>query len=421
MIQRYLGNKTSIIDPIIKEINKICEPGDLVCDIFSGTLAVSMALKRNGYRVISNDINKFSYSFGKSFLVNNTIPDFSFSKLGIDQDKYQVGIDEMLSNLKDAPGFRFLENVVHLKRYRKLTIVLHYLNLLKRTDLPKEFQKSYFFNTYTPSGRNSAFTSSRGTKGNRRFFTAENGKRIDLILNKIREWKQAGLLTETQYCLLVSIAAESIEKVSNTQGTFHDFPRTIFDSRATKKLFLRLPAMDDVISTHSDHILGKERDSLEFINEVPSHKLLYIDPPYNFRQYTSYYFMLNLICDYCEIKSLKDYFSNVDFVRGQNVEKEFTSTFCKSSQFIPSLGQLISDADADYVMMSYFNGRNHANNKIPVKDENGIQGIKDFFSGELFVKGSFRIKPITRLNYQSFNGHKAHELIEYLFIARKKN
>mgnify|MGYP000370248342 CR=1 FL=1 len=335
MIQRYLGNKTSIIDPIIKEVNSLCEPGDRVCDIFSGTLAVSMALKKNGYRVVSNDINKFSYSFGKSFLVNNTIPDFNFLKLGIDQKKHANGIDEMLSNLKDASGFKFLEDNAYLKRYRKLTIVLHYLNFLKYTDLKKEFRKNYFFNTYTPLGKNSEFVSMRGTKGKRRFFTGENGKRIDLILNKIREWKQSGLLTEVQYCLLVSIAAESIEKVSNTQGTFHDFPRNEYDSRATKKLFLRLPGMDDVVSTNNDHIIGKERDSLEFIREVPFHRLLYIDPPYNFRQYTSYYFMLNLICDYCEIESLRDYFSKVDFVRGQNVEKDFKSTFCQSSQFIP--------------------------------------------------------------------------------------
>jgi hypothetical protein len=31
------------------------------------------------------------------------------------------------------------------------------------------------------------------------------------------------------------------------------------------------------------------------------------------------------------------------------------------------------------------------------------------------------MKPIKRLNYQSFNGHKAQELNEYLFIAKKKN
>ena len=73
-----------------------------------------------------------------------------------------------------------------------------------------------------------------------------------------------------------------------------------------------------------------------------------------------------------------------------------------------------------YVLMSYFNGRNHSNNNIPVKNENGIDKIESFFRSDLFVSGSFKMKPIKRLNYQSFNGHKAQKLNEYLFIAKKK-
>ena len=64
-----------------------------------------------------------------------------------------------------------------------------------------------------------------------------------------------------------------------------------------------------ILSNLKGHQIGKERDSLEYIKEIPRHKVLYIDPPYNFRQYTSYYFMLNLISDYCEIDNLEKYFS----------------------------------------------------------------------------------------------------------------
>lgn len=421
MIQRYLGNKNSIIEPILEEVGLVCNHGDWVCDIFSGTLSVSMALKRNGYRVISNDINKFSYSFGISFLKNNSIPIFNFNLLKIDESKYSVGVDNTLLELKDKEGFSFLYEKKNYTSYKKLATLINYLNHLTESELPEQYRLTFFFDTYTPEGKNSYFKSLRGTSGNRKFFTSENGKRIDLILNKISQWKKEGLLNEVQYNLLVSILAESIEKVSNTQGTFHDFPRDMFDSRALKKLFLRLPPLDDVLSTKQKHIVGKERDSLEFIKEVRPHKLIYIDPPYNFRQYTSYYFMLNLICDYCELESPENYFNNVEFVRGQNLEKDFKSTFCQNHLFIPSLENLIKDAKTEYVLMSYFNGRNHSNNNIPVKNENGIDKIESFFNSDLFVSGSFKMKPIKRLNYQSFNGHKAQELNEYLFIAKKKN
>jgi len=421
VIQRYLGNKNSIIEPILEEVGSICNQGDWVCDIFSGTLSVSMALKRNGFRVISNDINKFSYSFGISFLKNNSIPVFNFKSLKIDESQYSIGVDDTLLALKDKEGFTFLSEKNNYFAYKKLATLINYLNHLTISELPKQYRQSFFFDTYTPEGKNSCFKSLRGTSGNRKFFTSENGKRIDLILNKISQWKKEDLLNEVQYTLLVSILAESIEKVSNTQGTFHDFPRDIFDSRALKLLFLRLPPLDDVLSTNQEHVVGKERDSLEFIKEVRPHKLIYIDPPYNFRQYTSYYFMLNLICDYCEMESPNDYFDNIEFVRGQNMEKEFKSTFCQNHLFIPSLEKLITDAKTEYVLMSYFNGRNHSNNNIPVKNENGIDKIESFFRSDLFVSGSFKMKPIKRLNYQSFNGHKAQELNEYLFIAKKKN
>ena len=84
MIQRYLGNKNSIAQHILQEVNRFCRPGDLVCDIFSGTISMSMALKRNGYRVASNDINIFSFHYSNCYLKNNEIPDFDLIKLGID-------------------------------------------------------------------------------------------------------------------------------------------------------------------------------------------------------------------------------------------------------------------------------------------------------------------------------------------------
>ena len=249
MIQRYLGNKNSIIAPILSEVKKVCKTGDWVCDIFSGTLAVSMALKRNGFHVIANDINKFSYSFGISRLKNNSLPAFNCKVLNIDESKFGVGVDEVLLNLKDKEGFLFLSNKNNYSAYKKLASVLNYLNHLTISEIPKQYNHSFFFDTYTPEGENSRFKSLRGTTGRRRFFTPENGERIDLILNKILQWLREGLLNEVQYSLLVSVVAESVEKVSNTQGTFHDFPRNEFDSRALKKLILRLPPFDDVLST----------------------------------------------------------------------------------------------------------------------------------------------------------------------------
>ena len=419
MIQRYLGNKNSIADHILREVGRFCQPGDIVCDIFSGTISMSMALKRSGYRVVSNDISIFSYHYANCYLRNNTIPAFDLGLLGINGADYENIAQEVIEKKKDEVGFSFLRNQQLYELYKNLIIVLVYLERIETTDIAKEFQAHYIYNTYTEKGENSYFRSLRGTEGHRRFFTPANGKRIDNILNKIREWNDNQLLSEVQYSLLISILCESIEKISNTQGTYHDFQRELYDERALHDLTLRIPPFDDVISTQNEHIIGRAQDSLRFIKEVPDHRLLYLDPPYNFRQYTSYYFMLNLICNYCTIKNLNKYFKNVKFVRGQNMDDDFDSTFCKSDKFIESLRQLISDARTQYVIMSYYDGRNHEN-KGPRRKDNGIAAIIELFRSDIFKAGSFEQLAFERTNYQSFQGHTADKCNEYLFIAEKR-
>ncbi len=419
MIQRYLGNKNSIADHILHEVGRFCQPGDIVCDIFSGTISMSMALKRSGYRVVSNDISIFSYHYANCYLRNNTIPVFDLGLLGISGADFENIAQEVIEKKKDEVGFLFLRNQHLYELYKNLVIVLIYLERIEATDIAKKFQARYIYNTYTEEGNNSYFRSLRGTEGHRRFFTPANGKRIDNILNKIREWNDNHLLSEVQYSLLISILCESIEKISNTQGTYHDFQRELYDERALHDLTLRIPPFDDVVSTQNEHIIGRAQDSLNFIREVPKHKLLYLDPPYNFRQYTSYYFMLNLICNYCTIKNLNKYFKNVKFVRGQNMDDDFDSTFCKSDKFIESLHQLISDARTQYVIMSYYDGRNHENKGTHRKD-NGIAAIVNLFESDMFKAGSFEQLAFERTNYQSFQGHTADKCNEYLFIAEKR-
>ena len=418
MIQRYLGNKNSIADHIMHEVDRFCQPGDIVCDIFSGTISMSMALKKRGYRVISNDISVFSYHYANCYLRNNTIPDFDLGVLGIDGSNYEIKAQEAIKTKNNETGYSFLEDQRLYELYKKLVIVLLYLERVETKDIEKKYQAHYFYNTYTEEGKNSFFRSLRGTVGHRRFFTPSNGNKIDNALNKIREWNDCHLLTDVQYSLLISILCESIEKISNTQGTYHDFQREVYDERAIHDLTLRIPPFDDVISTQNEHIIGRAQDSLRFIKSVPRHKLLYLDPPYNFRQYTSYYFMLNLICNYCTIKNLNKYFKNVQFVRGQNMDDDFDSTFCKSDKFITSLEQLIKDAKTQHVIMSYYDGRNHENKGTHRKD-NGISAIIQLFESRLFKAGSFEQLAFERTNYQSFQGHTADKCNEYLFIAEK--
>lgn len=69
---RYMGNKNKLLDFIIPEIKKITKKGEIICDLMSGTGAVSYALK-DKYIVYTNDIQYYSYIINKAIIENNEI------------------------------------------------------------------------------------------------------------------------------------------------------------------------------------------------------------------------------------------------------------------------------------------------------------------------------------------------------------
>jgi adenine-specific DNA-methyltransferase len=420
MLNRYIGKKTALLDRILEVTSSRAAPGALVCDIFSGTLAVSLAMKQEGYRVATNDINYLSAVYGRAFLLSSDVPAVSVNDLVPSRDRRDSRDEavELLTGLHGSPGYRFVENGVR-DRYLDLLSVLAFLGRQTTRGLPKRYRRSDFFDHYCEAGEKSHFVSSRGREGRRRFFTPDNARRLDAVLNRLRYWRVEGYCDETIMSVLLASLIDGIEKVSNTQGTYHDFPRTTYDARALKPLRLVPPAYDGLLGQRADHIMGVAEDSLEFIRKVPKHDVLYIDPPYNFRQYSAYYFLPNVIGRYPEYQDPGSYFGAVKYVRGQNPEHDFTSTFCSAPKFVDSLKALIARARTKTVILSYFDGRNHWNEFKAESNGRGYAMIAELFNSDLFAAGSCEVVPITRRNYQSYGGFKAKDVLEYLFIADK--
>lgn len=392
LIQRYLGNKSNISQEIVDLVQKVASPGDLVFDAFSGSLAVSAALRSAGFEVACNDINHFSWLFARAYFSANELP--------------------------NPPGLTPMSPAVSWAYWQE---ELAHLTDEDLSDVPRRHRRSDIFDHYCEEGSKSSFVSKRGAVGRRRFFSAANARAIDRALCRIRYRHRSGQITEQVRCILTSALINAVEKVSNTQGTYHDFPRDFVDSRALKPLRLRMPAPEIFSGPPSRHI-GKAEDSLDFAQRLPRHRVMYLDPPYNFRQYTAYYFMLNLLSSHAEIEDLDEYFAGIEFVRGQNMKDDFKSTFCNRQGFIPSLRSLVQRADAEYVILSYFDGRNHWGSfKSEDAETEGKRLLEEFFRSDLFVDGSFDFIPVDRLNYQSYGGYSAKPIQEFLFVARKSN
>lgn len=422
MLARYLGNKSSVLAPLMTTIESLAAPGAHVVDAFSGSLTVSMALKTNGYRVTANDINLFSSTFADAYLipVEPADPDLSslLSRKKISESRPIARA--RLETLRSQPGFHFLESEEYARRYTNYLTLLRHLETAMPDELPDGYRRTDFFDTYCEEGKNSAFTSSRGSTGKRRFFTPENATRIDIALNQLRAWRQQGEADAQTLATLQSGLVRSVECVANTQGTFHDFIRQGWDSRALNPLRFDPPPMDDVVAGVGGHAAGRERDTLDFIGEVEDHAVLYLDPPYNFRQYSAYYFLPNVLCRYPQMEDPAEYFDQVRYVRGQNPQDDFTSTFCKASLFISEMRTLISRAKCQTVVVSYFNGATHWGKFDSEGDDSGREHLSAMLSEEMFDPGSLRVVEIPRRNYASYGGYAARSVTELLLIADKR-
>jgi adenine-specific DNA methylase len=420
LLSRYLGNKAVLLDQILSVTATRCQPGDRVLDAFSGSLAVSMAYKRAGYRVSANDINPLSAAFGRAYLENCVVPSCPLDDL-VSKRRARVlraESDARVHALEGTEGFDFLADDASRMLYRDLFAGLLHLQLVDEEMLPAGQARTDFFDAYCPEGRFSAFRSSRGREGRRRFLTAENARRLDLVMSQLRSWRHQRALPESTHWLFVAVACHALEKVANTQGTYHDFPRDVWDSRAFKPLTLAPPPLDGVLIGPGGHLIGQE-DSVTFAAKAGSHRLAYVDPPYNFRQYTAYYFLPNLVASYPDLDAPDDYFAALTYVRGQNPLDDFTSDFCSATKFLAAMRNLLAASNAGSVLVSYFTGKNHWSDFDSDRSNAGLDLLSGLLREDPFEPGSLTIVEVPRTNYASYGGYRARKVHELLLLADK--
>ena len=287
---RYIGCKAKLLDYIDNAINSYCPDAKTACDIFSGTATVARNLKKR-FEVTSNDLLYFSYVLQVATIENDKEP--TFKKL----------LDAGHGN--------------PLKFFNEM-------DTSSMENLPIE--KRIFQNNYSPIG-------------NRMYFTEENALRIDYARNKIEEWKKQDLLSQHEYYYLLACVIEGIPFVSNTSGTYGAFNK-FWDKRSFKTFELfHLP-----VNTNNLHNRCYNTDGVELLKSIAG-DVLYVDPPYNARQYLPNYHILETAAkyDYPEIKG----------ITGQRPSNECKSEFCQKRKVLPAFEKLIANANYKHIILSY--------------------------------------------------------------------
>ncbi len=237
---RYIGSKVNLLTNIESCISEnIKTPQASFCDIFSGTAVVARHFKSQ-YQIISNDSLYFSYVIQKAYVENN-------SKLNFSKLKSDIG-----------NPFLFLEN-----------------EKLGNTE------NNFIMQNYSPAG-----------KAGRMYFTEENARRIDFARTAIENWKNEKRVSASEYYYLLASLIEAVPSVSNITGTYGAYLKK-WDKRAFKKL--ELPQIE--VFSNGRKNKAYNEDSLKLIKRI-SGDILYIDPPYNSRQYAPNYHVLETISRY---------------------------------------------------------------------------------------------------------------------------
>lgn len=299
-----------------------------------------------------------------------------FAGTGIVGRNFKPGVKQVITN--DIEYYSFVLN----KNYIGNHLPLNFENLIKQLNNLKGI-KGFVFDEY-----------SEGGKSGRNYFTSENGQQIDAVRIQIEKWKNTSEISENQYYFLLASLLESADKIANTASVYSAYLKKIKPS-AAKTIVIKSATFQE---TNNNHLVY-QKDGNELIKKIKG-DILYLDPPYNGRQYGANYHLLNTIAKYDTfvpkgVTGLRDYYK---------------SDYCKKNVVLQSFTELLKNAQFKYIFLSY-------NNEGLMSSDLVEETMKIFGKYSLATTKYQRFKADKTEN----RNHKANKTTEYLHILEKTN
>jgi len=297
----YIWSKLSLLQFIENWINQIVwEKNYIFSDLFAWTWIVWRYFKQKWHKVIANDMQYYSYVLNRHYIWNHK----------------ELEFNNLIWELKE------LENIEVSKRK---DFICEYLN-----NLP--WKKWFIYKNY----------SVWWTKWNefeRQYFSDENALKCDWIRTKIENWKNKQKVNENEYYFLLTSLLEATDKVANTASVYWAFLKQLKKS-ALKPLTLK--PVELFINDHDHDIFNED---INFLITKTNHDVVYLDPPYNERQYSANYHVLETIAKYDnpEIRWktwLRDY-------------SKQKSKYCQKQEVLKTFNEVIKNINAKYIFLSY--------------------------------------------------------------------
>lgn len=278
----YIGSKYSLLDFLQTTIDDVTGFSDgkgyVFADLFAGTGVVGATYKKRGYRVISNDIQYYSYVLNKHLIENVPV----------------IQSEQLLSRMNSLRGIN-----------------------------------GFIFNHYC-----------QGSGSERNYFEDNNGRLCDAIRTELEKLHDTDRIDDVLYYYFLASLINSIDKYANTASVYGAFLKHLKKSAAKAFTLELLPVIDG----------PKGKVYNEDINELArkvSGDILYLDPPYNARQYCANYHVLETIARY-----------DNPVLTGKTGLRDYSrqkSEFCSRRTVASVFDDLIANAKFKYIFLSYNN------------------------------------------------------------------
>jgi adenine-specific DNA-methyltransferase len=230
-------------------------------------------------------------------------------------------------------------------------------------------------------------------EGNERmFFTVENANKIDGIRRHLEEKKEN--FSEDEYKFLLASLVLSADAVSNVPAVYGCYLKK-FKQKAQKAL---------QFEPIHEHVDGSLPGSMVYNQDVLAQKFeshfdaVYLDPPYNQRQYSKNYFPLNMIVQKSD-RPLKG--------KTGIPEDCFLSPFCKKGAVIGAFEKLFTSLNTRWIFMSY-------SSEGLAKKDDLVELMQKF--------GTVRVYERDYKRFKSFEYNDGDATVkEYLFCLQRNN
>ena len=233
-----------------------------------------------------------------------------------------------------------------------------------------------------------------GSGSGRNYFTDKNGMKCDAIRIELELLKNSNKIDFDQYYYLLASLINSIDKYANTASVYGAFLKNTKKSAKETFVLDLLPIIDGASDCK---VYNKNANDLA--RNVRG-DILYLDPPYNARQYCTNYHVLETIAKY-----------DAPQLRGKTGLREYSaqkSKYCSSRTVREEFDDLIKNAKFKYIFLSYNN-----EGLMPFEDIKSI--MERYGKYEVFSTEYHRFKSDNDEN----RNHKTNKTTEYLHCLIK--